>query len=287
MPLFWRKWKAKKKIMRRGRKLLGYNFNLQEPRTYCEKIQWLKLNHLAHDPKVVERADKYRVRKFLIEKGYEENLIPLLGVWERVEDIDWQQLPDQFVMKLNNASSKKYLWFVYDKSQADIPALQQEIQSRMSHNFGQRMGEFHYGKMPVKIIAETLLDEDGLPIKDYKFYCFHGNVEFLSIETGKIKGEHVRDYYTPDLSRSGITFKYEMPPPDEPFEKPPNYQAMVHMAEQLSQGFPHMRVDLYNINGQIYFGELTYSPECGFTAWNPRELDDRYGQLINIDQITH
>ena len=152
--------------------------------------------------------------------------------------------------------------------------------------YGHKDGEFQYAKIPLKIIAEEYLEEGSRPIRDYKFYCFDGHVAFLSVEEGKREGCHVRDYYNLKWE-SAVDFFNDIPRPNRPFVKPDSFQEMVHIAETLSLGYPHIRVDLYYVNGAIYFGELTYTPESGYTQWKPQSLDFEYGKLMDINNITH
>jgi len=280
--------RTKYRIKKLFKKRLGYTLKLKKPRSYCEKIQWLKFNHNANDQKLIERADKYLVRSYIEKKGFGCHLVKLFGCWEKAEQIDWQQLPQRFVLKLNNASGSKYCWFIHDKSTIFIPLLTNEIEERLTDQFGRRYGEFHYGKMPPKIIAEEFLqEENGTSIKDYKFYAFHGRVAFFSVEEGKLDGRHVRDYYSTDWKKHPVAFSKDVSPPECPFTRPSNFDQMLFLAETLSEGYPHLRVDLYNVNGQIYFGELTYTPENGLTRWKPLSLDFEYGSLMNVYDINH
>ncbi|MCD6188472.1 MAG: hypothetical protein J7K09_09940 [Desulfuromusa sp.] len=279
--------RARIRIKKKFIKKLGYLPNFKKPRSYCEKIQWLKLNHINFDKRVIERADKYAVRNFLVEKGFGRYLVSLYGSWDKPEDIDWGKLPRKFILKLNNGSGSKYLWFVKDKSDFSITEFEKNVRKTMLVKFGHRNGQFHYGKISVKIIAEEYLEENGRPIKDYKFYCFHGKIAFLSVEEGKREGCHVREYYNLKWERNPVDFFNDVPRPSIPFVKPDGLQEMVHIAETLSLGYPHIRVDLYYVNGAIYFGELTYTPENGFTQWKPQSLDFEYGKLMDINNITH
>ncbi len=279
--------KARRRIKRRFRRLLGYSPNFKKPATYCEKIQWLKFNHNTTDKNVISRTDKYAVRQFIQQQGFGQHLVKLFGCWDSPYEIDWQQLPSRFVLKLNNASGPKYCWFVKDKSTLSIPQFEADANKRMFLKFGYRTGEFHYAEIPPKIIAEEYLDDHGKPIKDYKFYCFDGYIAFFSVEEGKAEGLHVRDYYDLNWNRQPVDFYNDVARPKIPFEKPDNFERMIDIARTLSQGYPHVRVDLYNVNGKVYFGELTYTPECGITQWKPLSLDYEYGNLINLDNISN
>lgn len=277
---------AKRYMTRLIKQQLGYTINLENPKTYCEKIQWLKFNHIEHDEKIIARADKYKAREYITSKGFGEHLVKLYGVWDNAEDIDWDDLPETFVLKTNNGSGKAYRWFCEDKSSFPKQEFIRDANDKLTTRYGQYAGEFHYGKMPPKIIAEEYLVDGTEDIKDYKFYCFHGKVAFLSAETGGLRGERVADYYDVNWNRSHVRF-FDDPPPVIPFDKPQTLNDMVDMAETLSKGYPHIRVDLYSISNRIYFGELTYTPENGVTFWDPPSLDLEYGNLMDINDINH
>ena len=283
IPTTLQRYFTKKRIRKRFEEVVGYKPNLESPRSYCEKIQWLKLNYLEHNPLVVQCADKYRVRDYLEKQGLGEFLVTLYGCWDAPEEIPWSSLPNRFVLKLNNGSGGKYRWLVPDKNTLDKTAMIRQMKKSMRIKYGYKHGEFYYSKMPTKIMAEELLTENDAPFRDYKFYCFNGAVSFLSIEQNRETNEHVRDYYDTDLNIHPIKFVGDLEPPDEPFEKPENFGQMVDLAKRLSTGYSHLRVDLYNVNGRVYFGELTFSPECGYTPWDPIQLDYEYGERIDLD----
>lgn len=277
----------KRLVKRKFKKRLGYTLDLENPKTYCEKIQWLKFNHMPYDEKVINRADKYAVRDFIESKGFGEHLVTLYGNWESPEEIDWQELPNRFVLKLNNASGKEYRWFVKDKSSFSIVKFETEVKAVMFKKFNEFGGEFHYGKMLPMIIAEEYLENDQKEILDYSFYCFHGEIAFLSVEQGTIQGLQMIDYYDLNWERSQVKFFEDFHRSEQKYEKPDNFDHMVFMAKTLSQGYPHLRVDLYNVAGKVYFGELTYAPENGYIQWDPLSLDLEYGKRIDIHNISH
>lgn len=277
----------RRRVKKNFKKYLGYSLNLRNPKTYCEKIQWLKFNHIVNDEKVINRADKYAVRSFVEEKGLGEHLVTLYGNWEKPEQIDWQKLPNRFIIKLNNGSGKKYIWFVEDKSLFSITKFETEVKAVIFEKFGESGGQFHYGKILPMIIAEEYLEDTQQEILDYSFYCFHGKIAFLSVEQGTYRGSQMIDYYNIDWERSPVKFFGDYPRSKQQYEKPDNFDQMTFMAETLSQGYPHVRVDLYNIAGKVYFGELTYTPENGLTRWDPPSLDLEYGKLMNIHNINH
>lgn len=276
---------VKKRIKKNFRRKLGYELNLNNPQSYCEKVQWLKLNYLAHDPLILQCADKYRVREYIKEQNLENILVELYGSWDKAENISWKALPDSFVLKLNNGSGREYLWFIPNKSSVNEKVTEKGINSvlRRKHGHGYKNGEFHYSKIPPKIVAEEYLKENDRDIKDYKFYCFNGEIAFLSVEQDRWKTEHVREYYDTSFNVHSVKFFDDVKSPVRPFVKPKNFEIMVEVAKLLSKGHPHVRVDLYNINGKIYFGELTFSTQSGYLKWDPLELDFEYGKLIDLD----
>lgn len=273
--------KIKKIIIRR----CGYSPDLTNPKSYCEKVQWLKLNHHSINAEVIRNADKYRVREYVTEKGYGDNLVELYGVYDSPEEIDWEALPERFVLKINNASGSDYLWFVKEKKQFPIEQFNQQARQRLLDKYGLEIGEFHYSKMPAKIIAEEYLSTSDENFKDYSFYCFHGKILFLSVEEGKNAGKGIIEYYDAEWNKHPVDFHRDYPRAPNGFQPPSNLEFMLTMAETLSNNYPHVRVDLYEINGQVYFSELTYTPEEGIIAWNPVELDFKYGEFIEIEQL--
>ena len=275
------------RIKRRFIQRFGYVPNLHKPKSYCEKMQWLKLNINSNNPKVIERADKFLVRNYIKEMGFSEHLVTLYGVYDKPEEIDWNTLPQRFVLKLNNASGPNYRWFVEDKSTFSISKFTSQANSRLHDKYGSKYGEFHYGKIPPKIIAEEYLEDSRDSFIDYSFYCFHGKVVFLSVEEGKREGRIGIEYYNTNWEKHPVDFFNDYPRVQNPFQKPANFDRMILIAETLSRGYPHLRVDLYNVGGHIYFGELTYTPESGFIEWNPVSLDYEYGKLIDIHNISH
>ncbi|MCB1772246.1 MAG: hypothetical protein KDI88_01405 [Gammaproteobacteria bacterium] len=284
----YRRARIRPRIERTFKRRLGYAPDLRNPRTYCEKIQWLKLHHNANDPSIIERADKYRVRGVVERMGFAEHLVPLHGVYDRPEDIDWDALPARFVLKLNNASGARFRWFVDDKSRFPIPQFEKEARYRLDYDYASRYGELHYGKIPPKIVAEALLGRPGEKIVDYNFYCFHGKVAFLTVEEGRRERYSTAiDYFDTDWARLPYASPDDPPKPAAPFARPRKLQRMVRMAEVLSAGYPHVRVDLYHVDDRIYFGELTYTPDAGFIPWQPRELDYELGRLMDLGDITH
>ena len=270
---------ARRRVIKVFRKRLGYELNLDAPSSYCEKLQWLKLFYLEHRPDVIRCTDKYEVRAYLEERGFGAILPRLYGAWDSANLIEWEKLPSRFALKLNNGSGEQYCWLVKDAAALDMDECVRQIEAVRRKRYGYHDGEFHYAKIEPKIIAEEYLGDD---ITDYKFYCFNGRVGFMSAETGRFRGEHVRGYYSLKFETSPIEFYDDLPAPKAPLARPKKLEEMLDVAKRLSRGHPHVRVDLYNIHGEIFFGELTFSPECGYTKWKPRSLDFQYGELVDL-----
>ena len=206
------------------------------------------------------------------------------GDWDDVNQIDWGQLPDKFILKINNRSGDKYIWKIFNKAEVDFKQLLPQLKKHLAETYGIEHHEYHYQKIPSRLFAEQVLDPHE-HLKDYKFYCFAGKVDFFSIEVKNSESMHYRSYHNPDFSMAGVAFANDINPPAIPFKQPINLKFMVTIAETLSDKYPHVRVDLYNINGKVYFGELTYVPESGYTRWIPMTLDHYYGEKIHLNRL--
>jgi hypothetical protein len=176
---------------------------------------------------------------------------------------------------------------VQDKAVFSIPDFEKEASYRLGYDYGSRYGELHYGKIPRRIVAEELLGGPGETILDFNFYCFHGKVAFVTVEEGRSERSRCIEYFDTDWKRLQFASPDDPPRPETPFARPRHLERMVHMAETLSAGYPHVRVDLYHVQDRIYFSELTYTPDAGFIPWQPRELDYQFGSLMDLDNITH
>lgn len=266
----------------------GKRLNLRNPRTFTEKLQWLKLNDRNSSyPKMV---DKFEVKTFVANRIGEEFVIPTYGIWDKPEDIDWDKLPERFVLKNTKGSGGHDVIICKDKKELDIEKtiriLNNSIKS--SDNFFYYCREWPYKHIKPRIIAEALLSEtpdDGClkekDLLDYKIFCFDGEPKFLFVATGRQKKDTRFDFY--DLSFNHLPFTNGHPNADVYPVRPKNYELMLDIARKLSDGMPHVRVDLYNINGKIYFGELTFYHWGGMVPFEPDEWDKKFGELLNIN----
>ncbi|MBR4173209.1 MAG: glycosyltransferase, partial [Clostridia bacterium] len=261
----------------------GRTMNIHPPRTYNEKIQWMKV--YDRDERKTRLSDKYAVREWVKETIGEEYLIPLLGHWEKVDDIDFDALPSQFVLKINNSSGENII--VTDKSKLNIRKTKRILKRWMKLNFADVGFEMQYKNIKPVIIAEKYIIEDGMDdLPDYKFFCFDGKVFCSYTMTDYVfdnsKGRlsfFDRDYNLLPYGRADHKRVDAQPP------KPENYYKMVELAEKLSEGFSHVRVDFYNINGKIYFGEMTFSTSGGYVEYSPEEFNLILGNQWKDDRF--
>ena len=259
--------------MKTGRKL-----NLHNPKRYTEKLQWYKLYY--RDPLMAVCADKYEVRGYIKEKGLENILNTCYGVYESEEDIDFDKLPEKFVIKVTNGASGIGMKICTDKSKLNIPELKKELRSwlKVQKNGGGR--EWLYYRLKPRLIVEKYLepgkDEDSLV--DYKFFCFHGEPYCLYVMNERFSEGGVRQNIL-DLDYSVMPYMREkIKPIRTELKKPKNFEKMIEMAKVLSKDFPYVRVDFYDIEGKIYFGELTFFPESGYYDFEPDEFDYVLGE---------
>jgi len=257
----------------------GKKLNLESPKTFNEKLQWLKL--YDRKPEYVQMVDKYRVREYIADKIGEEYLIPLLGVWDKFEDIDFDMLPEQFALKCNHDSGsvvvcKDKKTFDYEKAKVKfLKALKRNL-----YYFGR---EWPYKYVPRKILAEKYIeDETTRELRDYKFFCFSGEPKIMYVATGRqIKNEEVKfDFF--DMDYRHIAVKNGHPNSKKPPERPINLDKMKDLARILSKDIPHVRVDFYEANGKIYFGELTFFHMNGMVPFEPNEWDYILGGWLNL-----
>lgn len=258
---------------------LGKKLNLYNPKSFNEKIQWLKL--YDRRPEYTIYVDKYKVREYISKTIGEEYLIPLLGVWNSLDEIDFNKLPNQFVLKCNHDSGG--LCICKDKSSFDIESAKTKLRQSLKTDYYKKFREWPYKNVPRKIIAEKYMvdDSESLSLRDYKFMCFNGKVKcsFICSDRNTKEGLHVTFF---DLDWNVLPFERHYPARKEGLPKPKCYDEMVILAEKLSKDIPFVRVDFYEINGKVYFGELTFYPGSGFEEFTPRSADEWLGSFIKL-----
>jgi hypothetical protein len=253
---------------------MGKRLRLNPPVTFNEKLQWLKL--YANKEEYTQMVDKYEVKKYIADIIGEEYVIPTLGVWERFEDIDFEQLPNQFVLKCTHDSGG--LVICKDKSQMDMNAARKKLNKCLARNYYYQTREMPYKNVKPRIIAEKyMVDESGTELKDYKFFCFNGKVKCLFILVDRFINTRLNFF---DRNFKLLPFERGYPNTHKTIEKPLNYDKMVELAEFLSKEIPFVRIDFYNINGQIYFGEFTFTPGNGVEPFVPDAWDKKVGEWI-------
>lgn len=259
----------------------GKNLNLKNPLSFNEKIQWLKL----YDATALKTrlADKYLVRDWIKDKIGEQYLIPILGVWDKFEDIKIDELPNSFALKANHGSGWNIV--VPDKSQLDRNSSKEKFENWLSLNSAYIAGfQMHYRDIPPKIIAEQYIENDNGNLYDYKIYCFNGKPEYIQVVGDRNPQTHKgrESFYDTQWVRqpftSGVNPPYEAEKP-----RPDNLDEMLRIAEKLSQDFIFVRVDLYKLdNDDIKFGEMTFTPNSGFNQWTPPKMDMILGEKIKL-----
>jgi hypothetical protein len=257
---------------------MGYKLDLKNPKTFNEKLQWLKLHD--RNPLYTKLVDKYEVRKYIAETIGEQYLIPLLGVWENFDDIDFDKLPDQFVLKCTHDSGG--LIICRDKSKLDIKAAKKRIYSCLKRNYYWGCRELPYKNIKPRIVAEKyMVDESGTELKDYKIFCFDGKPKALFVATDR--GIHQTKFDFFDTHFNHLPFMQHYPNNlEREIIKPKGLEKMLVLAEKLTKDFKHCRADFYDINGHVYFGELTFTHFSGFEPFEPQEWDNKFGDWINL-----
>lgn len=272
---FWRKIGDERYLKFQYKAWTGKTLHLDPPVTFNEKIQWLKL----HDRKDIysQLVDKYEVRDIVKERLGEEYLVPLLGVWDQVEDIDFDKLPDQFVLKPTHTSGNVYI--CRDKKDLDENKIRRLLKEWLAREYYWGNREWPYKNVKPRIIAEKMIDDH---IVDYKFYCFDGVPKLLYLSQG------LEDHATAGISFFDMNLKRlpfrrsDYRPFTADVAKPCNFDEMVRIAGVLSKGFKFMRIDLYSVNNKIYFSEFTFHPCAGYMPFEPEEYDKKLGDMLHL-----
>ncbi len=255
----------------------GDTIDFSNPITFNQKLQWCKVYDT--NPLKTLLADKYLVRDWVAEKIGSEYLVPLIGVWDRFDDIDFTKMPKKFALKCNHGSGWNII--VENKDDIDINEIKKKIDGWMGENFAFKAGfEFHYRDIVPKIIAEEYLENSDGDIFDYKLYCFDGKVKYIHFLKGR-KTQLRMAYFDREWKKQN--FYHNHPIIKERIPKPDNLDKMIQLAEKLSEGFPYVRVDFYRLNdGTIKFGEMTFTPASGTQDWIPEKANYDLGKLLNL-----
>lgn len=258
----------------------GCRLNLGNPVTFNEKLQWLKLRY--RPPELVRLVDKYQVRSYVAERVGSEILIPTVGVFDSVDDIDIGKLPDAFVLKPTHGSG----WVIpcKDKNSLQWADVRARLNTWMRRNYYYHAREWAYRYVRPRILCEHLLsDERGEVPADYKIFCFGGEPKFIQVDLGRFS-DHRRNYYDPSWTPIGVEVLYPRSETEVP--RPAALDEMLRLASKLEEPFPFCRVDLYSVGSRIYFGELTFIPDNGVAPIRPQEFDREWGELITLPSGT-
>lgn len=277
---FWR-WLSDKTFLRIDYWLrLGRKLDLKNPQAFNEKLQWLKL--YDHRPEYITMVDKVAVKEYVAERIGLNFIIPTLGVWEKSEDIDWDSLPDQFVLKWNHDSGS--IVICKDKTTFDRDAAIEKL------SYGAKVNGFWFGRewpykgvRPVLLAEKYMEDESSSVLVDYKFMCFNGKSRCCFTCTNRFSEEGLKvTFYDNDWNI--MPFERSHPRETTPINQPYSYEKMKAAAEKLSEGLPFARIDFYEINKRPYFGEITLYPGSGYEAFQPEEWDYTMGSWITLPE---
>lgn len=241
-------------LKRKFKSIFGYDLNLDNPITYSEKIQWLKL--YDRNPEYTKMVDKFLVKDYVEKKIGVNYIIPTLGVWESFDEIEFEKLPNQFVLKTTHDSGGVVI--CTDKSKFNKKKARKKLNKSLKNNYYSVSKEWPYKNVIPRIIAEEyMVDESGYELKDYKFFCFNGKVKAMFIASNRQgDGETKFDFY--DEKFNHLPFTNGHPNSLIEIKKPSSFDEMIILSEKLSTNIPHVRVDFYDVNGKVYFGELTF-----------------------------
>lgn len=258
--------------------VLRYRLNLKNPQTFNEKLQWLKLYYWANDNKAIKCADKYAVREYIRDIGKEEILNDILDSWDSAKEINWNELPNKFVLKCNHGCG--YNIICKDKSIMNKKEVIKTLDAWMKEDFSAFNEEPHYGKIKRKIICEKFLEGDVI---NYNIYVFNGKAIFFSVAGGL--GEGVDEHLTYYNSDGTVTNFKNKSYPAQVESLSPLLPEMIKTAEFLAKDFPMVRVDLFDINGKIILSELTFTPGGGLIPFDPIEADMILGKQLDISNL--
>lgn len=253
---------------------------LDNPKRFNDKLQWLKLYY--RNPLWTQMVDKYGVKEIVRERGGEQYVVPCLGVWNKAEDIEWDKLPNRFVLKTGHDSGNNGVFICKDKSKIDKAKWTKLIDKSLKRDTSLPGREWPYRDVPRRVFAEQYLEDASGELRDYKFFCFDGVVKYLYVATERQSGHLKFNYFDADFKPLGMWQSHQ--PSDKPIEKPVVFEKMKEVAAKLSKGLPVVRVDLYEVNGRIYFGEYTFFSLGGMATFHPDEWDFIWGEQIRLPE---
>lgn len=263
---------------------MGKSLDLEHPQTFNEKLQWLKL--YDRKPEYTTMVDKYAVKKYVADKIGEEYIIPTLGVWDNPDDIDFDTLPNKFVLKCNHNSGLG-MCICKDKSKLNIENVKSELKKGLAQDYYLTGREWPYKNVPRKIIAEKYMTDtsDSSDFTDYKFFCFNGYVDCVMVCLERSSGDTKFYFFDSNWNLKRLNTRGKNAPDGFTISKPSQMDKMFEIAAKLSKGLPFVRIDLYQSNDHIYFGEITFFSDSGFDANLLPETDKYFGNLIHLEDV--
>ena len=260
---------------------IGTKLDLNNPKTYNEKLQWLKLYY--RNPLYSKLVDKYEVKEYVKKIIGEEYIIQTLGVWDKFSQINFKDLPERFVLKCTHDSGG--ISIIKNKSRMNVGLVSKKINKSLKKYYYKYGREWPYKDVKQRIIAEQYMEDEKFhELRDYKFFCFEGEPKYMYVASNRHgEGDTYFDFY--DMEYNHLDLVNGHPNAPIPPEKPENFEKMIELARKLSQGFLHIRVDFYEVNGKVYFGELTFYHMSGLAPFEPEEWDYKFGEEINLKKI--
>lgn len=260
---------------------MGKPLHLDDPKTMNEKLQWLKLYN--RKPEYTQMVDKVLAKKYVANIIGEKYIVLTLGVWNHFDEIDFDQLPNQFVLKTNHSGGNTGVVICKDKSSLDKVAAKKKLETSLKRDLSRSMVEWPYRNVERKILVEKYLGDD---LVDYKFYCFDGVADVVLVCIERETGEPKFYFFDKDWNLRRLNKRGKEAPEKFTLPKPEGMDKMFDIAAKLSEGLPYARIDLYNVEGEIYFGEITLFPDSGFDSNRLPEADLYFGEKIILPAIT-
>lgn len=276
-------WSDKAFIRIMFRMKMGKKLDLKAPKSFSEKLQWLKLYNRR--PEYTMMVDKVKAKEYVASIIGEKYIIPTLGVWDDPDKIDFDRLPERFVLKCNHNSGLG-MYICKDKSKMDLKQIKDNLRKGLAQDYYIGNREWPYKDVERRVFAETYMEDEYGELRDYKFFCFDGEVKALFIATDRSKGDHATRFDFFDENYNHLPFTNGHPNASALPEKPKMFEKMKELASKLSKGIPHVRIDFYEVGTQIYFGEMTFFHWSGLMPYEPEEWDYKFGEWLTLPSST-
>lgn len=259
---------------------MGQKLDLDNSKTFNEKLQWLKLYN--RKPEYTTMVDKYAVKEYVANIIGEEHIIPTLGIWNSFDEIDFNSLPNQFVLKTTHGGGGGGVVICKDKNTFDKQRAKKVLQKSLNSDIYWNYREWPYKDVPKRIIAEQFMSNNGKDLEDYKIHCFNGEPKFILVCGNRYgKGAMIDDFYTPEWELMDVR-RPGHPRSEKASKTPEQLGQMLELSRILSKDIPFLRTDFYIIQGRIYFGELTFFPASGMSKFEPQEWDKKFGNWLKL-----